>query len=281
MGNVTPNGERVAVAPGEISAADSSSSDGDVPRQEIIDFSRPQPTTIVRHEDGDRAPTLTGEKAITGAQLRGQNVIVSQPTGMSFAADNQPNVRSGGFGLDIDPATESSHSQYHSFDQSELEEQDRFQSTPYQRHPKELQRRRSLASATSVRSQISPIVSLVDTDEEFVQQIRRRVPLTTPLTERVEFSLRSDLANNLPTRLASRHREMSAQELETTSFHTATSQLDSSGQPDLVLSQQTMMVVNVGQQRDLQRRKLRPWMKKHNSKEECKTTQLRRKSLNI
>ena len=69
------------------SVADDPSDNDQVAHDEIVTASRPQPTVV------DDQPVLTGENVTTGAQLRGQNVVMSQPTGLRLSADIEPSVR--------------------------------------------------------------------------------------------------------------------------------------------------------------------------------------------
>ena len=90
------------------SVADEPTSDNDqVAHNEIVTPSRPQPTVV-----NDDQPALTGENVTTGAQLRGQNGVVSQPTGLRLSADIEPSVRPGSIGWN--PSFDSASSQYYS-----------------------------------------------------------------------------------------------------------------------------------------------------------------------
>jgi len=211
MGNAQPSNDGVAEMPGMQTADASPSLDDGAVHQEIVDASRPQPTVV------DDQAALTGGSATTGAQLRGQNAVVSQRTGLSFSADLQPSVRTGISVSETNSAVGSAHSQYYSPDQTFWEDEDVRQSTPYCRGRDRLRRRTHAENPSVV-----PVVSFPDTDEDFADLVRRSIPPpTTPFSERQEFSRESDLANTLPNRLNTKPRELSTGREEVTSYFTA------------------------------------------------------------
>ena len=109
------------------------------------------------------------------------------------------------------------HSQYHSPDQTFWENEVVCQSTPYCRG-----RERPSGRAHAENQSAVPVVSFVDTNEDFVDLVRRCIrPPTTPFSERHEFSRESDLANTLPNRLNAKPRELSTGRDEVSSYYTA------------------------------------------------------------
>jgi hypothetical protein len=136
-----------------------------------------------------REQIVTGENAISGAQLRGTNVETVQPAGLN------PSVYTGDSGLETELGTQSpiasSHSQYYPHDfYFEEDEMGVRRSTPFTRGRRYIQERRQIwtPSETPYRT---PMVSLVDMDQEtaaYFEHMRRRVPLSPPLSDRVEFA---------------------------------------------------------------------------------------------
>ena len=170
---------------------------GNFPSNDAGVADTPGTATAARQEDAHveimatpgREPMATGENAISGAQLRGSNVETVQPAGLN------PSVYTGDSGLETELGTQSpiasSHSQYYPHDfYFEEDEMGVRRSTPFTRGRRYIQERRQIWTPSETPYS-TPMVSLVDMDQEtaaYFEHMRRRVPLSPPLSDRVEFA---------------------------------------------------------------------------------------------
>jgi len=159
MGNVASDEEGVAGTPGISPATTQPTSEENLTYDENIGNSDREPPSV----EGE---AVTGGYAINGAQLRGQSVVDSQPSGLSPAASNSQSVRTRNSGLGAESAVGSSHSLYYSHD-LDPEEDERRDSTPYRICREDVRRRYS--RRPSPHTQYYTPISPAESDDEFYE----------------------------------------------------------------------------------------------------------------
>jgi len=185
MGNLTSQEEGVVETPGQSSTAEQPSSVTRVTYQEVVTT---PPTSINIGLDREMQ---SGVAVTTGAHLRGSNVISSQQFGRP-ECQFEHDVRVGNSGVGDDAAVGSSRTQYDLHDRSGDEERSLF------RTPAKLldygdasELGDSLLYWTAQSRVNMSRASLLDSPqdiEDFVETMRRRAQIRTPLSYRPEFA---------------------------------------------------------------------------------------------
>jgi hypothetical protein len=154
----------------------------------------------------------SGGDVIIDARTCGSNEVVSQPVGKGQFSLFGQNVSSSDSGLRIESSAGSSHSKYDR--QSRQEEAGRSETSVKRRLVDEDSlceiRGESVLYRTAPCSPCSPYWSPIDSDqttEEFIETMKKRIQVRTPLSERLEFADSSDIEySGLKPRISNEER---------------------------------------------------------------------------